>query len=76
MVFDTCPYTKILDYQLKEIDGLQWYPFIGNEYFSISKKILVIGESHYADVEGSYDSEEYKIKVQEWKNPLISDVLF
>lgn len=69
MVFDTCPYTKILDSQLKEIDGLQWYPFIGNEYFSISKKILVIGESHYGDVEGSYDSEEYKIKVQEWKDP-------
>ena len=30
-----------------EIAELKWLPFIGKDYFTSDKKVLIIGESHY-----------------------------
>lgn len=37
------------DNSLENINGLTWLPWIGKEYFNSSKRLLIIGESHYSD---------------------------
>jgi len=51
----------ITDEQIEEFDkieGLTWYPWIGNNFDQQNSKLLLIGESHYADDgEGNFDEE-------------------
>lgn len=39
-----------------QLNGLKWFPWVGNEYFSIPQehRLLIIGESHYSN--GTSDS--------------------
>ncbi len=39
------------DKKLNQITSLTWLPWIGENYFNQSKRLLIIGESHYADGE-------------------------
>ncbi len=39
-----------LDEEFKRIDSLTWWPFIGQKYFHVKFKTLVVGESHYVPV--------------------------
>lgn len=40
---------KSRDSDFEQIEQLKWLPYIGEDYFSSDKKIMVIGESHYRD---------------------------
>jgi len=42
---------KQLDQKFDELEGLTWYPWIGDEYFSANEnnRILIVGESHFLD---------------------------
>lgn len=35
------------DDNFKKIDGLNWLPWVGREYFGSGHRILIVGESHY-----------------------------
>ena len=39
--------TSELDLKLKELNGLKWLPWVGENYMNSTSKILIIGESHY-----------------------------
>ena len=32
-----------------DINGLKWFPYVGENYFPSDRKVLIIGESHYRD---------------------------
>lgn len=35
------------DENFNKIDGLNWLPWVGKEYFDSERRILIVGESHY-----------------------------
>ena len=35
------------DYQLENISGLTWLPWVGSNYFNAKYRVLIAGESHY-----------------------------
>ena len=35
------------DVNFEKIDGLNWLPWVGKEYFDSERRILIVGESHY-----------------------------
>jgi len=35
------------DCNFKEVNGLNWLPWIGKDYFSSERRVLIVGESHY-----------------------------
>lgn len=37
----------ICDDNFQKIDGLNWLPWVGKEYFGNERRILIVGESHY-----------------------------
>ena len=40
---------KKFDKSFEEINNLQYYPFIGQQFNEANERILIVGESHYAD---------------------------
>lgn len=59
---DSC-IDKSYDNVLKNCTDLRWLPWVGKNYHSNKKKLLVVGESHY---ESSENSEEYERKFNEY----------
>lgn len=51
---------KSFDSEFDKIENLTWYPWVGKDYKEGTRKILVIGDSHYSvDCEGCFDQECY-----------------
>lgn len=48
-----------------EFGHLRWKPWIGAEWKSSERRILVVGESHYATKPGAENSQE---RIEEWEN--------
>lgn len=48
------------DKQFAETENLTWYPWIGKNYPNAERKILIIGESHYAENEDGTPDKECK----------------
>lgn len=48
-----------------ECGHLRWKPWIGAEWKSSERRILVVGESHYA---AKPDAEDVQARVEEWNN--------
>jgi len=49
-------YTK-KDNEIKKIKGLKWLPWIGDNYYNLNGKLMILGESHYL-WEGEEDAYE------------------
>jgi len=54
-----------IEKQLEEIKELKWKPFIGERYFDNDKKILLVGESHYTDINETNENFD-KIDFTRW----------
>lgn len=49
------------NFPIEEVNNLRWYPWIGKEYYDgfIGKKLLLVGESHYAQGNDENEDKEY-----------------
>ena len=47
-----------------DFEHLTWRPWIGADWFKAKKRILIVGESHYATASGADNAEE---KIREWQ---------
>lgn len=51
---------KSFDSEFDKIENLTWYPWVGKDYKKGTRRILVVGDSHYSvDCEGYFDQECY-----------------
>ncbi|MGV9206036.1 MAG: hypothetical protein ACOC44_18670 [Promethearchaeia archaeon] len=53
--------------QLIQIEQLQWFPWVGDNYFSLPKgrRLMIVGESHYLDDDSK---EKYKASKEKLNN--------
>lgn len=54
------------DLELEKISDLSWLPWVGSEFFSNTRRLLIVGESHYAQGETPEEFQEDLIRL---KNP-------
>ena len=54
----------VLDEHFKNIYGLKWLPWVGSRYSEVKTKLLIVGESHYAN--GSQEN------IAEFENPMMT----
>ena len=47
-----------------DFEHLTWRPWIGADWFKAGKRVLIVGESHYAAGNGAENAEE---KIREWQ---------
>ena len=51
---------QTFDSQFDKIENLTWYPWIGKDYALSNRRILIVGDSHYAiDDNSNFDEECY-----------------
>lgn len=67
MVFEQLHFSNKYDSQFRNINNLRWYPAVGRNYDTNKYKILVVGESHYANCE-SYSCSEYQQSLLTWED--------
>ena len=50
---------QTFDFQFDKIENLTWYPWVGKDYALSNRRVLIIGDSHYAVDDGNFDEDCY-----------------
>lgn len=68
MIFTSKPFDDSFDSEFAKITKIKWYPYVGSNYRCCPYKVIIIGESHYADKCESYEDPQYKTQLKLWQS--------